>query len=47
MATDRAARFAVGGFTAAAMLESLKPDYALAAQAPRNDPLRRRHAVFI
>lgn len=34
---DRAARFAVGGFTAAAMLESLKPDYALAEQVPRND----------
>jgi len=34
---DRAARFAVGGFTAAAMLESLKPNYALAQQVPKDD----------
>ena len=34
---DRAARFAVGGFTAAAMLESLTPNYALAQQVARND----------
>jgi carboxymethylenebutenolidase len=42
---DRAARFAVGGFTAAAMLESLKPDYALAEQVPRNDP--RIHTQYL
>lgn len=34
---DRAARYAVGGFTAAAMLESLTPDYALAQQVPEGD----------
>lgn len=34
---DRAARYAVGGFTAAAMLESLKPDYALAQQVAKDD----------
>jgi len=34
---DRAARFAVGGFTAAAMLESLSPNFALAEQVARND----------
>src|SRR3990172_925487 len=35
---DRAAKFAVGGFTAAAMLESLTPNYAWAQQVARNDP---------
>jgi carboxymethylenebutenolidase len=34
---DRAARFAVGGFTAAAMLESLKPNFAWAQQVPKSD----------
>ncbi len=34
---DRAAKFAVGSFTAAAMLESLKPNYALAQQVAPND----------
>ena len=34
---DRAAKFAVGGFTAAAMLESLRPNYAWAQQVPKND----------
>ena len=34
---DRAARYAVGGFTAAAMLESLSPNYALAQQVPKDD----------
>ena len=34
---DRAARFAVGGFTTAAMLESLSPDYALAQQVAADD----------
>ena len=34
---DRAARFAVGGFTAAAMLESLRPNYALAQQVAKDD----------
>ena len=35
---DRATKFAVGGFTAAAMLESLTPNYALAQQVPKDDP---------
>lgn len=35
---DRAAKFAVGGFTAAAMLESLKPNYALGQQIAKDDP---------
>jgi carboxymethylenebutenolidase len=35
---DRAAKFAVGGFTAAAMLESLRPNYAFAQQVPKDDP---------
>ncbi|MEO6928950.1 MAG: dienelactone hydrolase family protein [Casimicrobiaceae bacterium] len=34
---DRAARYAVGGFTAAAMLESLTPNYALAQQIAQDD----------
>lgn len=35
---DRAAKFAVGAFTASAMLESLKPNFALAQQVPKDDP---------
>lgn len=34
---DGAAKFAVGGFTAAAMLESLRPNYALAQQVAKDD----------
>ena len=34
---DGAARFAIGGFTAAAMLESLRPNYALAQQVAKDD----------
>ena len=34
---DRAAKYAVGGFTAAAMLESLSPNFALAQQVPKTD----------
>jgi carboxymethylenebutenolidase len=34
---DGAAKFAVGGFTAAAMLESLRPNYAFAEQVPKDD----------
>ena len=34
---DGAARFAVGGFTAAAMLESLMPNYAFAQQVAKDD----------
>jgi len=42
---DRAARYAVGGMTAAALIESLMPDYALANQVDTNDP--RIKAEFI
>ena len=35
---ERASRFAVGGLTAAALLESLSPNYAWAQQVPANDP---------
>ena len=42
---DRAARYAVGGMTAAAMLESLRPNYALAAQVAKDDP--RVHAECV
>jgi carboxymethylenebutenolidase len=34
---DRAARFAVGGVTVAALFESLKPNYAWAQQVPKDD----------
>jgi carboxymethylenebutenolidase len=34
---DRAAKYAVGGFTAAAMLESLRPNYAFAQQVAKDD----------
>src|SRR3954469_10479434 len=34
---DRAAKFAVGGITALALLEMLSPQYALAAQVPNED----------
>jgi carboxymethylenebutenolidase len=34
---DRAGKYAVGGFTAAAMLESLRPNYAFAQQVARDD----------
>ena len=34
---DKAAKFAVGGFTAAAMLESLKPNFAIAQQVANDD----------
>jgi carboxymethylenebutenolidase len=34
---DRAGKYAVGGFTAAAMLESLRPNYAFALQVAKDD----------
>jgi carboxymethylenebutenolidase len=42
---DRAAKYAVGGFTAAAMLDSLRPNYAWAQQIPKNDA--RIHAEYL
>lgn len=35
---DRASKYAVGGVTAAALLDQLKPDYALANQVAADDP---------
>lgn len=35
---DRAGKFAIGGLTAAAILTSMSPDYALAEQVPFTDP---------
>ncbi len=35
---DRAAKFAVGGITAGALLDTLSPNYALAKQIEENDP---------
>ena len=35
---DSAARYVVGGFTAAAMLEALRPNYAWAQQVAKDDP---------
>jgi len=35
---DHAAKYTVGGVTAAALLEALRPDYALAAQVAPDDP---------
>ena len=42
---DGAAKFAVGGMTAAAMLESLRPTYAWAQQVPPNDARVRAEYV--
>ncbi len=42
---DRAAKYAVGGFTAAAMLQSLRPNYAWAQQISKNDPRIRAEYV--
>ena len=42
---DRAAKFAVGGVTAAMMLESLRPNYAWALQVPKDDSRIRAEYV--
>ena len=42
---DRAAKFAVGSFTAAAMLESLKPNFAWAQQVAKDDARIRAEYV--
>lgn len=42
---DRAARYAIGGFTAAAMLESLKPNFAWAQQVAKDDARIRTEYV--
>ena len=44
---DGAARFAVGGLTAAAILESLSPNYAWAQQIPKDDRrIRTEYATY-
>jgi carboxymethylenebutenolidase len=42
---DRAAKIAVGGMSAVAMLEALRPNYALAQQVKKDDP--RLHAEYL
>jgi len=42
---DKAAKYAVGGFTAAAMLESLRPNYAFAQQVRKDDARIRTEYV--
>ncbi|MCC6536508.1 MAG: dienelactone hydrolase family protein [Bryobacterales bacterium] len=44
---DRARRFAVGGVTAAMLLESLAPHYAWAQQVPKDDPRIKVDAVTV
>jgi carboxymethylenebutenolidase len=44
---DRAAKFAVGSFTAAAMLESLKPNFAFAQQVAKDDSrIKTEYATY-
>ncbi|MDJ0956003.1 MAG: YghX family hydrolase [Arenicellales bacterium] len=44
---DKASRFTVGGVTAAVLLESLSPDYALAKQVEENDPrIKSEHVEY-
>jgi carboxymethylenebutenolidase len=44
---DRAGKFAVGGLTAAAIFESLKPNYAWAEQVPKNDQRLKAEYVTV
>ena len=44
---DGASKFAIGGITAAAMFEFLRPNYALAQQVPANDQRVRTEYVTI
>ncbi len=44
---DKAQKFAVGGMTAAAMLEALRPNYAWAVQVPADDKRIRAEYVTI
>jgi carboxymethylenebutenolidase len=44
---DRAQKFAVGGVTAAALFEMLKPNYALAITVPENDPAIHAETVSV
>ncbi len=42
---DGASRFAVGGVTAAALLEALSPNFAAAEQVPKTDPRVKAETV--
>jgi len=44
---ERAAKFAVGGLTAAAILSEMKPNYAWAQQVPKDDPRIKVEAVTV
>jgi len=44
---DRAQKYAVGGLTAAVMLEALRPNWALGQQVPKDDPRLRITSVDI
>jgi carboxymethylenebutenolidase len=44
---DRAGKFAVGGLTAAAIFESLRPNYAWAEQVPKTDPRIKAEYVTV
>jgi carboxymethylenebutenolidase len=44
---DGAQKYAVGGVTAAALFEMLRPNYALAIQVPENDPGIRAETVTV
>jgi carboxymethylenebutenolidase len=44
---DKAGKFAVGGLTAAAILDMLKPNYAWAEQVPKNDARIRAEYVTV
>ena len=44
---DRAGKFAVGGLTAAAILDLLKPNYAWAQQVPKDDPRIKTDVVTV
>src|SRR3954469_17522140 len=44
---QRAAKFAVGGLTAAAILEEMRPNYAFAQQVPATDPRIKVETVTV
>jgi carboxymethylenebutenolidase len=44
---ERAAKFAVGGLTAAAILSEMKPNYAWAQQVPKDDPRIKTEVVTV
>src|SRR5256886_12839251 len=44
---DRAGKYAVGGLTAAAILDMLKPNYAWAEQVPKDDKRIKTESVTV